>query len=99
MSAEATVTFDGDTWDGGTSTISLSAGANLIGLPISDPRVDHVSDIAGLFAANVVSTVFVSTDDGFKIGRCPGDAGDGPVMGDAAYLVTASAAGKRCPHR
>ena len=66
MSAEATVTFDGDTWDGGTSTISLSAGANLIGLPISDPRVTNVSDIAGLFTANVVSTVVVSTDDGFK---------------------------------
>ena len=93
MSAEATVTFDGDTWDGGTSTISLSAGPNLIGLPISDPRVTNVSDIAGLFAANVVSTVVVSTDDGFKSVGAAGDAGDGPVMGDAAYLVTASAAG------
>ena len=93
MSAEATVTFDGDTWDGGTSTISLSAGANLIGLPVSDPRVINVSNIAGLFAANVVSTVVVSTDDGFKSVGAAGDAGDGPVMGDAAYLVTASAAG------
>ena len=93
MSAEATVTFDGDAWDGGTSTISLGAGANLIGLPVSDPRVINVSNIAGLFTANVVSTVVVSTDDGFKSVGAPGDAGDGPVMGDAAYLVTASAAG------
>ena len=93
MTAEATVTFDGDTWDGGTSTISLSAGPNLIGLPVSDPRVINVSNIAGLFAANVVSTVVVSTDDGFKSVGAAGDAGDGPVMGDAAYLVTASAAG------
>ena len=93
MSAEATVTFDGDTWDGGTSTISLSAGANLIGLPVSDPRVINVSNIAGLFTANVVLTVIVSTDDGFKSVGAAGDAGDGPVMGDAAYLVTASAAG------
>ena len=93
MSAGATVTFDGDAWDGGTSTISLGAGANLIGLPVSDPRVTNVSDIAGLFTANVVSTVVVSTDDGFKSVGAAGDAGDGPVMGDAAYLVTASAAG------
>ena len=93
MSAEATVTFDGDTWDGGVSTISLSAGPNLIGLPVNAPNVTNVSDIAGLFAANVVSTVVVSTDDGFKSVGAPGDAGDGPVMGDAAYLVTASAAG------
>ena len=93
MSAEATVTFDGDTWDGGTSTISLSAGANLIGLPVNDPRVTNISDIAGLFAANVVSTVVVSTDDGFKSVGAAGDAGDGPVMGDAAYLVTAAPPG------
>ena len=93
MSAEATVTFDGDTWDGGTSTISLSAGANLIGLPVNDPRVTNVSDIAGLFAANIVSTVVVSTDDGFKSVGAAGDAGDGPVMGDAAYLVTAAPPG------
>ena len=93
MSAEATVTFDGDTWDGGVSTISLSAGPNLIGLPVNAPNVTNVSTIAGLFAANVVSTVVVSTDDGFKSVGAAGDAGDGPVMGDAAYLVTASAAG------
>ena len=93
MSAEATVIFDGDTWDGGTSTLSLSAGANLIGLPVNDPRVTNVSDIAGLFAANVVSSVIVSTDDGFKLVGAAGDPGDAPVMGDAAYLVTASAAG------
>ena len=92
MSAEATVTFDGDTWDGGVSTISLSAGPNLIGLPVNAPNVTNVSTIAGLFAANVVSTVVVSTDDGFKSVGAAGDAGDGPVMGDAAYLVN----GKCC---
>ena len=94
MSAEATVTFDGDTWDGGVSTISLQAGANLIGLPVNDARVTNISDIAGLAVpAGIVSTVVVSTDDGFKSVGAAGDAGDGPVMGDAAYLVTASAAG------
>ena len=94
MSAEATVTFDGDTWDGGVSTISLSAGANLIGLPVKDPRVINVSNIAGLaIPAGIVSSVVVSTDDGFKSVGAAGDPGDGPVMGDAAYLVTASAAG------
>ena len=93
MSAEATVVFEGDTWDGGVSTISLSAGPNLIGLPVNAPNVTNVSTIAGLFTPPIVSTVVVSTDDGFKSVGAAGDAGDGPVMGDAAYLVTASAAG------
>ena len=93
MSAEATVVFEGDTWDGGVSTISLSAGPNLIGLPVNAPNVTNVSTIAGLFTPPIVSTVVVSTDDGFKSVGAAGDAGDGPVMGDAAYLVTARAAG------
>ena len=90
MGSATTVTFEGEAWDGGASMISLSAGPNLIGLPVNDPRVTNVSDIAGLFTEDVVSTITISTDDGFEL---VSDTNDAAVMGDAAYLVTASAAG------
>ena len=90
MGSAATYTFEGEAWDGGASMISLSAGTNLIGLPVNDPRVTNVSDIAGLFAEGVVSSIIISTDDGFEL---VSDTTDAAVMGDAAYLVTASAAG------
>ena len=69
--------------------ISLSAGANLVGLPVDDPRITNVSDIITL-GAGAVSAIVVSTDDGFASVGAAGDAADGPVAGDAAYLVTAS---------
>ena len=91
LSAEATVTFTGDAWGGGASTLNLSAGSNLIGLPVDAPNVTNVSDIAGLFGAGVVTSVVVSTADGFESVTSASDAADGPVSGDAAYLVTANA--------
>ncbi len=90
MSAEATVTFTGYAWDDGASTINLTAGSNLIGLPVNDARLTNVSDIAALFATGVVASVVVSTADGYKSVAAAGDVNDGPVMGDAAYLVTAT---------
>ncbi len=90
MSAEATVTFTGYAWDDGASTINLTAGSNLIGLPVNDARLTNVSDIAALFATGVVTSVVVSTADGYKSVTAAGDVNDGPVMGDAAYLVTAT---------
>ena len=91
MSTETTVTFTGDPWDSGASMISLNAGENLIGLPVNDPRVTNVSDIIGLFARGVVASVVVSTADRFVSVAAAGDANDGPVMGDAAYLITVTA--------
>ena len=91
MSAEASVTFEGAAWDGGISMVSLSAGANLVGLPVDDPSVDNVYDIITVAAGAVVSIV-VSTDDGFASVGAASDAANVPVMGDAAYLVTATSA-------
>ena len=91
MGTEATVSFTGYPWDGGTSTIHLKAGANFIGLPVNDPRVTNVSDIAGLFDDGVVYSVGVLTADEFVLVRDAGDPGDGPVRGDTAYLVAATA--------
>ena len=54
MSAEASVTFEGAAWDGGISMVSLSAGANLVGLPVNDPSVNNVYDIITVAAGAVV---------------------------------------------
>ena len=91
MSAETSVTFDGAAWGGGTSMVSLSAGSNLVGLPIDDPRVNNVYDIITV-AAGAVVNIIVSTDDGFALVGAASDAANVPVMGDAAYLVTATSA-------
>ena len=88
--AAVTHTFEGQAWGGGASTISLKAGSNLIGLPVNAPNVTNVSDIMTLFGTGVVASIVVSTDDGFAAVSAAGAANDGPVIGDAAYLVTAT---------
>ena len=89
MAAETTVTFEGNAWADGS--ISLAAGSNLIGLPLNDPDVTMISDIMGLFDQGVVSSVIVASGGEFQLVAAAGDAADGPVAGDAAYLVMASA--------
>ncbi len=91
LSAETTVTFEGQAW--ADTTVTLAAGSNLIGLPVSDARVTNISGIAGLFAAGSVTSVIVSSGGEFQLVAAAGDPADGPVAGDAAYLVMASAAG------
>ena len=93
LGAETTVTFEGRPWGGGSSMINLMAGSNLIGLPVNDARVTNISDIMGLFAAGTVSSIIVSSGGDFHLVTAAGDPADGPVSGDAAYLVMASAAG------
>ena len=91
MGAETTVTFEGIPWSDGS--ISLKPGNNLIGLPLNDGRVTNVSDIISLFNPGVVSGVIVSSGGEFNFVATAGAPGDGPVMGHAAYLVMATAAG------
>ena len=94
MNAEATVAFKGDAWGNGISEIELKAGRNIIGLPLKDASVTKVSD---LLTALGVDSVTVSTNGGFVAVAAAGDpGGDGPVRGDAAYMVT-SAADKTVP--
>ena len=92
LSAETSVTFEGHAWDDGSSMISLQAGSNLIGLPVDVEGVDMISDIKGLFDEGVVTNIIVSSGGDFQLVAAAGDAADGPVAGDAAYLVMASAA-------
>ena len=93
LSAETTITLEGRPWGDGDSMINLAAGSNLIGLPVNDARVTNVSDIMGLFDEGVVSNIIVSSGGEFQLVAAAGDPADGPVAGDAAYLVMASAAG------
>ena len=91
LSAEETITFKGNAWGAGDSMINLRAGSNLVGLPVNDPAVAMISDIIGLFDEGVVSSIIVSSGGEFQLVTAAGDAADGPVAGDAAYLVIASA--------
>ncbi len=88
MTADTTVTFTGEAWDDGT--INLNAGQNLVGLPLNDASVTNISDIITLFDGSVAN-IIVSIDGNFQAISQAGDPGDGPVMGDAAYLITATA--------
>ena len=91
LSAETMVTFEGNAW--ADSSVTLAAGSNLIGLPVNDPNVTMISDIMGLFSAGTVSSIIVASGGEFQLVAAAGDAADGPVAGDAAYLVVATAAG------
>ena len=91
MISTKTVTFEGEAWGNGTATISLHRGSNLIGVPVKDPDVVNVSDLLTLFGKGVVVSIIVSTGPGqfHAVGQA-GTTGDGPIMGDAAYLITAT---------
>ena len=93
MGAEESITFTGYAWGDGDATVSLRAGSNLVGLPVNDSDITNVSDIAGQFGAGIVTGVVVASGGEFQLVAAAGDTGDGPVAGDAAYLIMASAAG------
>ena len=93
LGAETTVTFEGRPWGNGSSMINLEIGNNLIGLPVNDDRVTNISDIMGLFSAGTISSIIMFSDGKPQLVTAAGDPTDGPVAGDAAYYVIASAAG------
>ena len=72
----------------GTSTITLTPGLNLVGIPLSDPRVTRVSDLLALEGLRDNITAIVVTDNGeFRaIGRAS-DAVDIPVTGGQAFIL------------
>ena len=90
MKSAATLELVGDALGtGGVSQISVSAGNNLVGVPL-DPAVDMmISDalVAGVGAIAVSN----AAGDGFHTITAAGDMGDGPVMGGVGYIVVATA--------
>ena len=66
----------------GASTITLTPGLNLVGLPLRDSRVTRVSDLFALEGiANNVAAIVVTDNGEFKLVGRAGDAGDIPVTG------------------
>ena len=80
--------FEGDVWE--DTTVSLEAGANLVGLPVNDPSVTMASQIGGLFADGVVLSITAGSGGQFSQ---ISETSDVAVAGDAAYYIVAGAIG------
>ena len=72
----------------GTSTITLTPGLNLVGLPLQDSRIMRVSDLFTLEGVGGVIAVIVVTDNGeFRaVGRAD-DPGDIEITGGQAFIL------------
>ena len=94
MSSAATLQLGGNALGtGGTATISLSAGNNLVGVPLDgDPSLNMISDA---LASPAITAVVVSNaaGNGFNIIKRAGDPGDGAIMGGVGYIVVSAAMG------
>ena len=78
----------------GTSTVTLGSGLNVVGLPLRDPRIIHVSDLLTLEGISGNLAAIVVTDNGeFKLVGRPGDLGDIPITGGQSFILIAQQAG------
>ena len=74
----------------GSSSITLSQGFNLVGLPLRDPRISRVSDLFAFDGIGGNVPVIILTDRGeFKAVGQAGDPGDVPIRGGQAFILTA----------
>ena len=78
---------------GGTSTITLHPGLNVVGLPLNDSAINRVSDLLALDGIKDNVRVIILSDNGeFKtVGRA-GDPGDIEVTGGGAFILRAEQA-------
>ena len=78
---------------GGRSTITLTPGLNLVGLPLRDSRVTRVSDLFTLdgILGNVPVIILTADGDFQSVGRA-GDPGDVPITGGQGFILTAQQA-------
>ena len=77
----------------GTSTITLNPDINLVGLPLRNSRLTHVSDLFTLegIGGNIPAIIF--TDNGEFKGVIPaGGPGDIPIIGGQAFILDAQQA-------
>ena len=94
MKAPVSVSFTGEPLGtGGSGSIHLNQGLNLVGLPLNDSRLNRVSDLLSLDGIRNNVPVIILTDAGaFKaVGRA-GDPGDIPLTGGGAFIMTAQRA-------
>ena len=86
MSSAATLKLAGKAHGvDGISGISLSAGQNLVGVPLDSAQLNMISDVLALGITSVV--VSNAAGDGFHTISQAGDMGDGPVVGGRGYIA------------
>ena len=77
----------------GTSTLTLSRGLNLVGLPLRDSRVTRVSDLFSLDGIGGNVSMITVTDNGeFKTVSRAGDPGDITITGGQSFILTGQSA-------
>ncbi len=92
LKSSVTIRIGGDQLgSGGTSTIGLIQGKNLIGLPLRDSRISRVSDLLTLDGiADNADAVTVSVNGSFTPVAQAGDAGDTAITGGQAFILDVS---------
>ena len=76
-----------------SSTITLTPGLNVVGLPLNNPDLSRVSDLLMLDGIRGNVPVIILTDGGeFKLVGRAGDPGDIEITGGQAFIMTASRA-------
>ena len=72
----------------GMSAITLSPGLNLVGLPLRDPNITHVSDLFALEAlVDSIAAIFVTDNGTVKLINRPDDAEDIPITGGGGFIL------------
>ena len=74
----------------GSSTIRLNPGINLVGVPLRDPGITHVSDLFALegIADNVRAVMLIDNGKPKQIQRAS-DASAIPITGGQSFIITA----------
>ena len=91
MKASVTLQLTGDALGtGGSGTVALNQGLNLVGLPLNNPALTRISDLLELDGIRGNVPVIIATDGGnFQaVGRA-GDPGDVPLIGGQGFILTA----------
>ena len=74
----------------GSSSITLHPGTNLVGVPLRDSRITHVSDLLNLEGIQGnVPEVIVLDNGAFKMVTQAGDDGDILLTGGGAFIMSA----------
>ena len=74
----------------GSSTITLNPGINLVGLPLRDPRIIHVSDLLALEGIKDNVRVVTLIDNGKpKVIQRASNASAIPIIGGQSFILTA----------
>lgn len=72
----------------GMSSITLNPGINLVGLPLRDPNITHVSDLFVLKEiSGIVAAIVVKDKGAFKLVNRAADAEDIPITGGQGFII------------